>query len=183
MEAPIDAQMRLLHYASSPGEGDPCDLLWRAESALFRLGAQVVGVPDTADIQAGCTAAGQAYGGARLLLGLPQAIAHGRVPLAKPQLEVAGLTEEALLSGLADTRIEELLRTHFSRIRSSLDVARQFLARLPRGARVAFLPLALVEPYLRALERSGRALLREETRFAPLTRVWRIAAGHWLGRL
>jgi hypothetical protein len=70
-----------------------------------------------------------------------------------------------------------------AQIRRDLDVARQFTATLPRAWRVAFLPLALVEPYLRVLERSGGALLREETRVAPLTRVCRIAAAHLFGRL
>jgi phytoene synthase len=57
------------------------------------------------------------------------------------------------------------------------------VANLPRHVRPAFLPLALVEPYLRALERPGRDVLRAPAALAPLTRVWRIAAAHWLGRI
>jgi phytoene synthase len=41
----------------------------------------------------------------------------------------------------------------------------------------------LVETYLRALERPGRDVLRAPVEIAPLTRVWRIAAAHWLGRI
>ena len=69
--------------------------------------------------------------------------------------------------------------------------ARQALATQPANrwricrvsVRPAFLPLALVEPYLRALERPGRDVLRSVAEIAPLTRVWRIAAAHWLGRI
>jgi len=57
------------------------------------------------------------------------------------------------------------------------------LANLLRNMRVAFLPLALVETYLRALERPGRDVLRTPAEIAPLTRVCRIAAAHWLGRI
>ena len=57
------------------------------------------------------------------------------------------------------------------------------MANLPRPVRGAFLPLALVETYLRALERPGRDVLRSPAEIAPLTRAWRIAAAHWLGRI
>jgi phytoene synthase len=57
------------------------------------------------------------------------------------------------------------------------------VAHLPRSLRVAFLPLALVEPYLRALERQRGNPLRQETGIAPITRLAKIAVGHWLGRI
>jgi phytoene synthase len=41
----------------------------------------------------------------------------------------------------------------------------------------------LVEPYLRALERPGRDLLRGAVEIVPLVRVYRIAMAHWLGRV
>jgi hypothetical protein len=41
----------------------------------------------------------------------------------------------------------------------------------------------LVEPYLRAMQRRGRDLLRAPAEIAPLTRVVRIAMAHWLGRV
>ena len=39
------------------------------------------------------------------------------------------------------------------------------------------------ETYLRALERPGRDVLRAPAEIAPLTRVCRIAAAHWLSRI
>lgn len=183
LEALIDARSLLLHDPSPLTDEALRDLLWKTEGALFALGAHVVGSPASSHLHAGCAAAGQAYGLARLLLDLPRALAAGRVPLAKAQLDSAGLSAEELLTNASDSRIETLLSVCFAQIRRNLDVARQFAATLPRTARVAFLPLALVEPYLRVLERSGGALLREETRVSPLTRVCRIAAAHLFGRL
>ena len=115
-------------------------------------------------------------------LDLPAALAQGAVPLAKSQLEAAGVNAEDLLSGTADAGIVRLIGDNSAQIRRNLAIARQYTRRLPRARRVAFLPLALVEPYLRVLARSGPALLREEAGVAPLTRVCRIAAAHVLGR-
>lgn len=184
LEALIDARSVLLDATSPLTEDGFRNFLWKAEGALFALGAHVVGLSASAQVHAGCVAAGQAYGLARMLLELPRMLAGGRIPLAKVQLDSAGLTAEDLLAGAAGgAKIEALLGECSAQIRRNLDVARQFTATLPRAARLAFLPLALVEPYLRALERSGGALLREETRVAPLTRVCRVAAAHLFGRL
>lgn len=184
LETLIDARSVLLDATSPLTEDGFRNFLWKAEGALFALGARVVGLPASAQVHAGCAAAGQAYGLARLLLELPRMLAGGRMPLAKVQLDSAGLSAEDLLTGASGgARIEALLTDCSAQIRRNLDIARQFTATLPRAARLAFLPLALVEPYLRALKRSGGALLREETRVAPLTRVCRIAAAHLFGRL
>ena len=183
LEALIDARSILLHDPSPFTDEGLRDLLWKTEGALFALAAHVAGVPGSSQVHAGCAAAGQAYGLARLLLDLPRTLAAGCVPLAKSQLDSADLSAEELLTGASDSKIETLLAVCSAQIHRNLDVARQFTATLPRAARVAFLPLALVEPYLRALERSGGALLRKETRVAPLTRVCRIAGAHLFGRL
>jgi 15-cis-phytoene synthase len=179
----IDAHSPLFYDSSSLTEDALHDLLWSTEGTLFALGAQVVGLPATPDVHASCVVSGQAYGLARLLLGLPRFLAQGRILLAKAQLDAAGLTAEDLRAGAADARIERLLKDCSAQIRRSFDVARSFAASLPRPARVAFLPLALVEPYLRSLERSGPDLLRKEAGVAPFTRVRRIAAAHLFGRL
>lgn len=183
LETLIDGRSLLLAKGVPLDGGDFHDLLWKTEGALFALSAGVVGQPAGADVDTACAASGQAYGMVRLLLGLPRALAQGYVPLATAQLAAVGLTAEDLLSGAADARIGRLLADCSAQIRRSLAVARQHATRLPRADRVAFLPLALVEPYLRAIERAGPALLRQETSVAPLMRVCRIAAAHVFGRL
>ena len=49
--------------------------------------------------------------------------------------------------------------------------------------RLAFLPLALVETYLRSQARWGRNVLRAPSEMAPLMHVCRIAAANWFGRI
>jgi 15-cis-phytoene synthase len=155
--------------------------LSKAEGGLFELAARVLGVPSSAEAAAGCAAAGHAYGLARLLLELPRGLATGRVALAGTPLASAGSTFEELRSEGGSSRIKALLGEQVVQVRHSLAIAQQFVAGLSRAARVGFLPLALVEPYLRVLERSGPRFLQQEVSVAPLTRVCRIAVAHLFG--
>jgi phytoene synthase len=120
---------------------------------------------------------------ARLLFTLPHSLAQGRIPLSQEEIAKAGATVHALLAGTVGAQVSGLLGAYRAHIAQSLVSARRLAAQLPRRARIAFLPLALVGPYVRAQERAGRHSLREEPRIAPLTRVCRIAAAHAFGRL
>ncbi len=71
-----------------------------------------------------------------------------------------------------------------------LRVAREHLARVKpafahatQPQKLALLPLALVEPYLQALERDDHDLTRHIGDVAPLTRVWRIWRARMMGRI
>ena len=142
------------------------DLLWKTEGALFALGARVVGLPRRrrCSMQAASPQARRTAWCA-CCLACRERWRPGRIPLAKVSAGGCRLDRGGPALGVtADARIEALLGDCSAQIRRNLDVARQFTATLPRAARVAFLPLALVEPYLRVLERSGGALLREEAR-------------------
>jgi phytoene synthase len=180
---------RALELMPAPFADDAAveDFLWRTEGALFRLGCRVAGLPMDGAVEAACRAAGQAYGLTRLILGLPRSLSLGRVPLAATQLAAARLSAHELLAGLAGTPVQALMQAHFAQIRGTLAEARRLVARLPRERRGTFLPLALVHPYVRQLERHvermGGGALRTEVQIVPLTRVWRIARAQVLGRL
>jgi phytoene synthase len=105
------------------------------------------------------------------------------MPLPQSRLDAAGVTSEQLLAGEAGGGVPGLLAELRSACRATLVTSRQHVANLPRGIRGAFLPLALVEPYLRALERPGRDPLRGAAEIVPLVRVCRIMVAHWLGRV
>jgi phytoene synthase len=159
------------------------DFVWNTEGVLFLLAARVAGLPPGAEVEAVCRDCGRAYGLARILVALPRSLSLGRIPLAQTQMANAGVTAQALLAGAGGTEVAALLDAYRAQVRDSLAGARRLTRRLPRRNRVAFLPLALVEPYVRCAERAARLSLREEARIAPLTRVLRIAAAHLLGRL
>ncbi|MBO0766146.1 MAG: squalene/phytoene synthase family protein, partial [Hyphomicrobiaceae bacterium] len=158
------------------------EFLQRTEGAHFALACRIAGLGTRPDVEAACVAAGRAYGLARLLLGLPRSLALGRMPLAQTHVAAAGLTAQELLAGADVDKAEVLVRVHIAEIRGSLAEARRLARALPRPARTAFLPLALVESYVRLLEREGGGALRAAPELMPLTRVWKVAVAHLLGR-
>jgi phytoene/squalene synthetase len=105
------------------------------------------------------------------------------MPLAQSQVAAARLSAHELLAGASGIEVEALMQAHLAQIRGSLAEARRPIQRLPRRARLAFLPLALVAPYVRQLEHMGGGVVRTEAQIMPLTRVWRIAGAHLCGRL
>jgi len=179
----IDVREFDLSGAPMPDDATLASYLWKSEGAAFALAARVTGVAPGAGLQAVATAAGEAYGLVRLLLGLPQALSRGRLQLPQTRIAAAGATAHDLLSGTGGEATAALLAGLRADARTQLRAARQHVADLPRTQRTAFLPLALVEPYLRTLERPGRHPLREAVELVPFARVVRIAAAHWLGRI
>ena len=75
---------------------------------------------------------------------------------------LAGKMGEGLFATLAELR---------QKARGALDRASREVAALPYDARRAFLPLALVEPYLSALEKE-REPLQRIAGISPLYRLW-----------
>ena len=157
--------------------------LWKSEGALFALAGRILAPDAEVAIDAAAAASGHAYGLTRLLLDLPRTLSRGRVPLPQSRLAAADVTRPELLAAEDGRKVTDLLAGLRDEVRTSLLTSRQCVANLPREARTAFLPLALVQSYLRALERPGRDLLRTPVELTPLTRVLRIAMAHWLGRI
>jgi 15-cis-phytoene synthase len=179
----IDAHASDLRPEPFPTEGALTAYLAGSEGAQFTLAAHVLGelAPGRPDLEVASAAAGLAYGLVRLLLGLPHALARGLSPLPRARLEHAGIAD--LASEADPAKIAMLMQDLRAKVLRNLEAARQHVANLPRPTRVAFLPLALVEPYLRALEKPGQNPLRDVAEIAPLQRIWRIGRAHWLGRM
>jgi phytoene synthase len=177
----IDAHASDLDPEPFPTEAALYAYLAASEGALFALAAQLLGGAATPELDAASQAAGRAYGLVRLLLALPHMLAQGRSPVPREWLERAGVAD---LAGEADlVKVAALMETLRAEVLRNLEAARQHVANMPRPLRVAYLPLALVRPYLRALGQTGRDSLRQVAEIAPLRRVWAIACAHWLGRM
>lgn len=150
------------------------------EGALFALAAQVVErAGDEAGQSAEASAYGKAYGGARHLLQLPYFVAQGRWPLPAG---ADGLNAQELGEREVRKRADALRLEAISRTRASLVEARHTFGRLSGAARAGGLPAALVEPYLRALERQGD-WLHECADISPLARVWSLWRASRTGRV
>jgi 15-cis-phytoene synthase len=183
LHGPIEARTSDLHTDPMADDELLRTYLWNSEGVLFALAGRVLAKEPLPALDAAASAGGHAYGLARLLLHLPGSLSHGRVPLPHARLAGAGIGPETLLQGRDGERLASLLAELRAEARASLVASRQHVAQLPRELRVAFLPLALVESYLRALERQRGDSLRQEAGIAPITRITKIAAAHWLGRI
>jgi phytoene synthase len=143
--------------------------------ALFRLGAAIAGDGETGRagaVGSAAKAAGQAYGLTGLMRALPVHAACGRIDLPADMLLHRGTSQVEVAQGKITEGLKQVLTELRRDARASLREALTCLE--PRSARecAAFRPLALVEPYLRALE-SGDPMHRVAD-INPLYRLWRL---------
>ena len=135
----IDARARELGGAAFADGRELSDILWSTEGALFALAARVLvrasGTGNAAGVEAACSAAGQAYGMARLLFSLPHSLAQGHMPLPQADIASAGVAAHELLAGTAGAAVGRLLDGYRVQIRRSLVSARRLAGQLPRRVR------------------------------------------------
>jgi phytoene synthase len=121
-------------------------------------------------------AAARAAGLTRIAVELPYALAAGRSPLPKDRSPNPYMADAA-----EDWRPE--IAWPASEAKAALASVRRQLAGKPRSFTIALLPLALIEPYFRALQRTGHEPGRDLVEISPLARLWRNARAHWTRKL
>jgi phytoene synthase len=149
--------------------------------AVFRLGAQIAGVPDGA--REASNHAALAYGLTGLMRALPYHATKGQIFLPAELLAKHGLHPQILLDGNDNQDLRAALRDLRQQASDALEAARLALHALPRSALAPFLPLALVPPYLKALGVPGHHPLRDVAQINPLMRYGLIWRGHLRGRV
>ena len=176
----LDAHTHAL-YPSPPPSVEALFLeLDLTETAAFNFAGQILGA--TPDPLFADTAhnAGIAYGLARRALRLPFSLARGRDVLPADWCVAhacpggAQRELEALRHGIASLAREA---------RAHLRLVEETWPRATAALKQTLLPVALVEPYLRALERPGYDAAHEIGDVSPLTRVWRLGNARVRGRL
>lgn len=155
----IDAYEQLLYPAVLAAPGALDAFVDAGQGAAFRLAARMLGATDdgsTALISAGA----QSYGRVQLLRALPILLHKGHNPFREGHTDDWCAIAEPLLAAA----------------RVALDEVRRLAPLAPATIRQAILPVALVGPYLKALEGLGSKLAFEQATISPLSRVWRIYA-------
>jgi 15-cis-phytoene synthase len=172
----IDARRFDVSVKIMPDTAALDDYLAKTAGALFRLAAEVGMAEARTDepraLEQAVRAAGIAYGLTGLMRALPVHVRRGRVDLPADGLLRHDTSAEQVLAGERTKGLIELLAELRETTRAALKSARQHVAELPPAARTAFLPLTLVEPYLRALEKADP--LHRIADINPLYRLWRI---------
>ena len=166
----IDAHEALLDDIPFANDAAFDAYLQRTHGALFELDQRVRGETPQPGLIA---AAAGAYGLARHLIELTATLAQDRVLLPANRLPAGDRTMERLAPLL--TALAADARRHLALARASLRASRP-------PTRQSFLPLALVEPYLRHFERQEPGQ-ETATDLGPLSRVARLWLAHWTGRI
>jgi phytoene synthase len=135
-----------------------------AQGNAFRAAAQILGSATTAPVPDLLAAAAQSYGRLQLLRALPLLVSKGRNPFG--DADAAAFAQPLLQQAKAE-----------------LTKARQLATAAPATILPAILPLALVEPYLAALEGIGSHVADQRADISPITRVWRLLKASTLGRV
>jgi phytoene synthase len=166
----IDARQFDVSVKLMPDKSALDSYLAETAGMLFQLGAEVAGAGRKAE-HAGKTA-GLAYGLTGLMRALPVHAARGRIDVPGDMLLRQGTSQAELAQGKATAGLGHVLADLRRDARASLRGALNALETLPASERAAFRPLALVEPYLRALEKGDP--LHRIADINPLYRLWRL---------
>ena len=161
----FDAHVHTL-YADPPPSEDALKLEMKLLQGIpFAFAQLILGETGASEEQDMIANAAIAYGMARLGLDYPRALARGRMPL--PQSDEPSD---------AKAYVVNVAREHLARVKPAFAHASQ-------AQKLALLPLALVEPYLQALERDDHDVSRHIGDIAPLSRVWRLWRARSVGRI
>ncbi|MDP4023860.1 phytoene/squalene synthase family protein [Methylobacterium sp. NEAU 140] len=170
----IDARVFDLYEDPMPRVSDLEGYCGETASALFRLASLVIGGGSEPGGAAAAGHAGVAYGITGLLRALPWHARAGQVYLPADVLAPHGVTREDIVTGRggpglrgACADLRALARRHLA----AYEAARPTIA---PAARTAFLPVALVEPYLAVMERGAYDPLNSAVELPRWRRLWRL---------
>lgn len=149
-------------------------------SSLIRLASLVLADgqdPGTADAAGH---AGVAYAITGLLRAFPWHIRQGRLYVPQAVLDRHGVSHADLMAGRGGRGLDTALSEMRGVARRHLDAARTLRTSVPPEARPAFLPVALVDGYLRQMERRGYDPFRTVVDLPQWRKQWRLwrAARH-----
>jgi 15-cis-phytoene synthase len=181
VEGVIDAQADALHGERPADERALLARLAAGEGGLFRLAARICAGTAVDDDPRTAGRAGLAYG-------LARALAHGRADAAWLLIPRSLLADSDLAPGSDSdasqgARVNVALGTLARMARAAhADVAAD-VRQMPRRRRLAFLPVAMVRPNLRALEKRMNQPESRPSEALPLGRLMRIGWAHASGRV
>jgi 15-cis-phytoene synthase len=179
----IEARTFDLYDDVMPTVGDLEGYCGETSSSLMRLATLVLadgGDPGDPDLPGH---AGVAYALTGLLRAVAWHASHGQVFLPAELMETFGVTREDVLAGRNSDGLRRLLRQMRDLARSHLGKARRLLPVAPAQVRSAFLPLALVEPYLARMDRRDYQPFRTAVDLPDWRRIWTLwRAARQLGR-
>ena len=168
----IDARLFDLYDDPMPTLNDLEGYAGDTSSAVFQLGAMILAGgqdPGTAD---GAGHAGVAHAIVSIMRALPRTARHGQSFLPGDMVATRRVDRAAVGRGETSAEILTLLRDLRTIARQHLAEASRETDDLAPPVRTAFLPLALVEPYLQRMDREDYEPFAGNAELSPWRRQW-----------
>ncbi len=173
----IDARVFDLYEDPMPTLNDFEGYCGETSSALIRLSTLVLaGGRDPGGADA-AGHAGVAYAITGLLRAFPWHARSGQVYLPQDILDRHGVVREDIVTGRGGPGLTGVLADMRALARRHLDQMRRLKGALPAEVRPAFQPVALVEPYLRVMERRDYDPFRTAVEIPQWRRLWTLWRG------
>ncbi|MFN3890253.1 MAG: phytoene/squalene synthase family protein [Beijerinckiaceae bacterium] len=168
----IEAHRFDLYSDPMPSLNDLEGYCGETAACLMRLASIVVAGGRDPGGAAAAGHAGAALGMARVLAGLPAQAARSQCFIPRDVLARHGALPEAVAAGLASPALDAALAEMRQIARAHAARAWASIQDMEAGARAALLPLALVEPMLKRMERRGFDPFRDRAEPAQWRRQW-----------
>jgi phytoene synthase len=170
----IEARRFDLYDDPMPSLADLEGYLGETACALIRLSSLALAGEDALPAATAAGYAGVAQGLTGLLRLLPLHRARSQCYLPADMLERRDLTPAHVLSGRFDAGLEVVIAELAHHVRRRLDEARARQADVPAAALPAFLPVSLVDLYLKKIVHRGFNPLKRVAEVSQLARQWRL---------
>jgi phytoene synthase len=141
-------------------------------SGLIQLACYVLNEGEDPGTAAAAGHAGVAYGMTGLMRALPWHAARQQMYLPRDVLDRHGVDPQTVFKGETTTELKAALAEMQDHVRHHLGRVRQAAADIPGTCRAAFLPLALVEPFLKNMELPEYDPLKQTAEISQLRRQW-----------
>jgi phytoene synthase len=170
----IEARVFDLYDDPMPSLRDLQGYAGETSSALIRLACLILGNGRDPGGAAACGHAGVAYALTGLMRAFPWHAAHGQVYLPADMLARNGVTRDDIVRGRGGPGVLYSLKELRGIVRSHVQELRELRETIPSAVVPAFLPVALVEPYLRRMEAKGYDPYRTIVTLPAWRRQWTI---------
>ncbi len=174
LTALIEARIFDLYDDPMPRLSDLEGYAGETASALIRLACLVLANGRDPGGAAACGHAGVAYALTGLMRAFPWHSAAGQVYIPADILGRNGVTRDDIVRGRGGPGVHYSLKELREIARAHLKKLRGLRETVPPAVAPAFLPVALVEPYLHAMERPGYDPYRTIIALPPWRRQWTI---------
>ncbi|MEG9883372.1 MAG: squalene/phytoene synthase family protein [Hyphomicrobiales bacterium] len=171
LETLLQARRFDLYDDSMPTVDDLESYLDKTSSSLIEMACSILAGEGGATA---ARAAGVAYGLVGLMRALPIHNRHGQCYIPADLLKMHAMTRADIVSGLWSRPYGEVLATLRRIVRDRLSQARMYAQNLPPRLLPAFLPVSLVDLYLKQLESAVAQSVKQTGDVSQLRKQWRL---------